>query len=208
LGERQGEGVTIGYKEWKPVRGFRTRDFELNEDLSIPYRDIWGKMRKESIPIDNQIRKLFGQGHHYYEIRAALGLSYEDLPWERFLKVIGARYPIEYGWKLMSNRRGVKRRALLEQGYSRKVKAARERDMDKCALCPETRGLVVHHINPLVTSKNSNLDNLITLCREHHGKAHTKGKKREYAKKLHSLAKTRTLTQERREANIRARLKQ
>lgn len=51
----------------------------------------------------------------------------------------------------------------------------KKRDKFKCQLCGNKNNLVVHHINE--NKKNSNINNLITLCRHCHCKIHKEIKK-------------------------------
>jgi hypothetical protein len=47
-----------------------------------------------------------------------------------------------------------------------------KRDNYRCVVCGSTDGMVVHHIVPLEISKDNSMDNLTTLCHEHHRQAH------------------------------------
>lgn len=43
-----------------------------------------------------------------------------------------------------------------------------------CCICKKSIEIIVHHIVPWEESKSHHEDNLVVLCLEHHGKAHTK----------------------------------
>ncbi|WP_339259763.1 HNH endonuclease signature motif containing protein [Paenibacillus sp. FSL R5-0713] len=43
-----------------------------------------------------------------------------------------------------------------------------------CCICKKNKEIIVHHIVPWEESKSHHEDNLVVLCLEHHGEAHTK----------------------------------
>ncbi|MWV43402.1 hypothetical protein GRF59_07125 [Paenibacillus sp. HJL G12] len=43
-----------------------------------------------------------------------------------------------------------------------------------CCICKKSKGIIVHHIEPWEESKSHDEDNLVVLCLEHHGEAHTR----------------------------------
>jgi 5-methylcytosine-specific restriction endonuclease McrA len=51
--------------------------------------------------------------------------------------------------------------------------AVRKRDGNACVVCGTEHGLSVHHIVPARQGGSDELDNLVTLCRFHHGLAET-----------------------------------
>jgi len=133
------------------------------------FSDLEGAMRNDSIPIDDQVRDLFLEhGFGWSRIRFALGLSNQELSFGDFLKLIGAANSDEYWTRLSSARIRVRNKT----GWQINRKKAFERDGDRCAVCGSTVGLNVHHIDQFSASKNSQLDNLVTLCRLHHAAAH------------------------------------
>lgn len=133
------------------------------------FSDLEGAMRNDSIPIDDQVRDLFLEhGFGWSRIRFALGLSNQELSFGDFLKLIGAANSDEYWTRLSTARIRVRNKT----GWQINRKKASERDGGRCAVCGSTVGLNVHHIDQFSASKNSQLDNLITLCQWHHAAAH------------------------------------
>lgn len=127
-----------------------------------------GAMRKDSVPLNNQVKNLFEQGLSYSSIRHGLGFRPKELKFKTFLKWIGARSHEEYLRKQRINKVRVRDKT----GYAVNRKKAIKRDGGKCAVCGSVVGLNVHHIDLFAVSKNSQLDNLVTLCQWHHAAAH------------------------------------
>lgn len=55
-------------------------------------------------------------------------------------------------------------------------KQALERDGDKCKVCGWTLGLEVHHLMPRSLGGTNDLENLVTLCPNHHTEIHALGR--------------------------------
>jgi 5-methylcytosine-specific restriction endonuclease McrA len=63
------------------------------------------------------------------------------------------------------------RPSLDKAAWQRTRAAVRRRDGNACTACGATEGLSVHHIVPARQGGSDELDNLVTLCRLHHGLA-------------------------------------
>jgi 5-methylcytosine-specific restriction endonuclease McrA len=75
--------------------------------------------------------------------------------------------------KYLANRQ---RRVRSTSAWQKARARARERDGQRCARCPSTQNLSVHHIVSLEDGgKEFALENLITLCRSCHSAQHTGG---------------------------------
>ena len=161
-------------KKGKPDSGIsRLFGMEIVVDRPIhEFGELEGALRKDSIPLNDQIKKLFEQGLNWSSIRNELGLSYEEFKFEGFLKLIGAPNVEEYGRRLRNYKLAAGIRARNKTGWDVNRRKAFKRDGGKCAVCGSVVGVNVHHIDQFSASKNSQLDNLTTLCQWHHAAAH------------------------------------
>jgi len=80
--------------------------------------------------------------------------------------------------------RGRKISGIRRKGFMYGKNAARRRDNNKCAICEFDSVTAVHHVTPKKHGGTNNLDNLITLCPNHHYMAHAEQFSEEYLRSL------------------------
>ena len=151
------------------------------------YEDFFGILRTDSVPIDDQVIELFKLGLTYDQILHGLGLSSQDLEFDAYLEMIGV--PKEEYWKRrVYNQSERRRRERNQTGWQSNRRRAFERDGGMCVICGKKVGLAVHHIDPFSESNDSEIDNLITLCRSHHAQAHRQRTRALLRRRLTSIA--------------------
>jgi len=69
---------------------------------------------------------------------------------------------------------GATRKRAPGASFSNRRKAAKERDGNRCRICGFEHFVHVHHIKPRKLGGEHAIENLITLCPNHHGMAHAK----------------------------------
>jgi hypothetical protein len=70
------------------------------------------------------------------------------------------------------------RPSLDKAAWQRTRAAVRRRDGNRCVVCGATSGLSVHHIVKAREGGSDAMDNLVTLCRRHHGMADSRRPRR------------------------------
>jgi len=100
----------------------------------------------------------------------------------RFCLDCNAHHPVAYKCPKVARKKYLRSRATRVRStaaWQKARAAARQRDGQRCGLCPSREGLAVHHIVSLEDGgKEFELSNLITLCQRCHSAQHTGGHRR------------------------------
>lgn len=169
---------------------------EIHTDRPMYWEDLFGILRNDSVPINDQVIELFKLGLPYDLILYGLGLSDQDLEFDTFMETVGIQTKEEYRKRRIYNDLQRRNRERDKTGWQSNRTKALERDDGKCAICGKKVRLAVHHIHSFSESRSSQLDNLITLCHSHHAQAHRQRTRALLRRRLTSIAGRRNKSHE------------